>query len=213
MSLRIAVLCSGRGTNLQAVLDAISRDELAVEIVGVFSDKPKAEALQRVPESLRWSKPVRAFETREAYEQALTDAVAAVQPDLVLCAGYLRILSDTFVLAQRGQIINIHPSLLPKFPGLDTHQRAIDSKEIEHGASVHQVIPELDAGRVLGRIHLPIRPQESAAELAARVLECEHILLLEVLKLWADGRLKLNENGINRLGHQELKPLRLECGG
>ena len=148
MRLRLAVLCSGRGTNLQAILDAIASGDLSADVVGVFSDKPAADALKRVPEALRWAKPIRAFADRAAYEQALSDAVAATEPDLVVCAGYLRILSDGFIAAQRGQIINVHPSLLPKFPGLATHQRALDAGESEHGATVHQVIPELDAGPV-----------------------------------------------------------------
>lgn len=212
MSLRLAVLCSGRGTNLAAVQAAIAQHTLDAEIVGVFSDKPKAEALQRVPAHLRWSKPVRVFETREAYEAALTDAVSAVHPDLVLCAGYMRILSSGFISAQRGQIINIHPSLLPKFPGLDTHQRALDAGETTHGATVHQVIPELDAGPVLGQISLAVRPNENADALAARVLDAEHVLLCAVLAQLATGRMKLNENGVYSPGHAEFNPLRLECG-
>ncbi len=213
MGLRIAVLCSGRGTNLQAVLDAIAQKTLNAEIVGVFSDKPAAQALKRVPETLRWSQPVRAFDTREAYEHALTEAVASVQPDLVLCAGYMRILSSHFISAQRGRIINVHPSLLPKFPGLDTHQRALDAGETEHGATVHQVIPELDAGPVLGHSRLKIRPNENATELAARVLDCEHVLLIRVLEQLCSGALKLNENGAISGGHREFRPLQLECGG
>lgn len=212
MRLRLAVLCSGRGTNLQAILDAIASGDLSADVVGVFSDKPAADALKRVPEALRWAKPIRAFADRAAYEQALSDAVAATQPDLVVCAGYLRILSDGFIAAQRGQIINVHPSLLPKFPGLATHQRALDAGESEHGATVHQVIPELDAGPVLGRIHLAIQSGDSAETLATRVLAAEHTLLIAVLQLLAAGELKLNRNGGISAGHQQFRPLRLECG-
>lgn len=213
MGLRIAVLCSGRGTNLQAVLDAIAAGDLDAQIAGVFSDKPDALALERVPRSLRWSRPVRDFPDRAAYEAALAQAVAAVQPDLVLCAGYMRILSEPFIAAQSGRIINVHPSLLPKFPGLDTHRRAIAEGELEHGASVHQVIPELDAGPVLGRTRLRVSPNDTPESLANRVLPCEHALLIEVLKRCVTGELKLNENGAFDDGHRKFIPLHIECGG
>ena len=142
---RIAVLASGRGSNLQAILDAIAAGRLRAEVVGVFSDRPAAAALQRVSANLRWAHAPKEFQDRAAYEQALGDALAAVAPDWIVCAGYMRILGAAFVQLQwpPGQ----HPPSLLPLHGLDTHARALDAGDAEHGASVHLVVPELDARR------------------------------------------------------------------
>ena len=123
---RLAVLVSGRGSNLQAILDAIADDRLAAEIAGVFSDKPGCAALTRVPAPLRWSRDAKSFPDRAAFDLELGDAVAAVRPDWVVCAGYMRILGDSFVQRFAGRLVNIHPSLLPKHRGLHTHRRALE---------------------------------------------------------------------------------------
>ena len=125
---RIAVLVSGHGSNLQAVLDAIGAGRLAADIVGVFSDKPDCIALTRVAENLRWSRDAKAYNARAQFDTELADAVAASAPDWVICAGYMRILGDTFVERFAGQLINIHPSLLPKYKGLHTHRRALEDQ-------------------------------------------------------------------------------------
>jgi len=138
---RIAVLASGRGSNLQALLDAIAAGDPEASIVGVFSDRPDAAALRRVPAALRWSRAARAYPERAGFDAELADAVAAVQPDWIVCAGYLRILGDAFVERFRGRVLNIHPSLLPAYRGLRTHARALQAGEHEHGASVHFVVP------------------------------------------------------------------------
>ena len=114
MTARIAVLASGRGSNLQAILQAIAAGQLDAEVVGVFSDKPSAPALQRVPNEARWSRDAKAFADRESFDAELADALAAARPDWIVCAGYMRILGETFVQRFRGRLLNIHPSLLPK---------------------------------------------------------------------------------------------------
>ncbi|HMM25669.1 MAG TPA: formyltransferase family protein, partial [Pseudoxanthomonas mexicana] len=126
MTARLAVLASGRGSNLQAILHAIEAGTLKADVVGVFSDRPAAPALQQVPPEKRWSARPAAFSERAAYEAALADAVAATRPDWVVCAGYMRILGDAFIARFRGRLLNIHPSLLPKYRGLHTHARALE---------------------------------------------------------------------------------------
>lgn len=210
---RIAVLASGRGSNLQAVLDAIAAGTLAGEIVGVYSDKPDAAALQRVPEPLRWSAQAKAYPDRAGFDADLADAVAASRPDWVLCAGYLRILGDGFVDRFRGRTINIHPSLLPKFRGLRTHARAIEQGEREHGASVHFVIPELDAGAVIAQAVVPVEPADTPERLGERVLSVEHPLLLAVMRLATAGRLAEHGATVRLDGHPLFTPLRLDFAG
>lgn len=210
---RIAVLASGRGSNLQAVLDAIAAGTLAGEVVGVFSDKPGAAALQRVAPGLRWSAAARTYPSRDAFDADLADAVAAARPDWVLCAGYLRILGNGFVERFRGRTLNIHPSLLPKYRGLHTHARALEAGDGEHGASVHFVIPELDAGAVIAQAVVPVRSDDTPEMLAERVLGVEHPLLLAVLRLAVDGRLAEHGATVQVDGHPLFTPLRLDCAG
>ncbi|SFK36544.1 phosphoribosylglycinamide formyltransferase [Lysobacter sp. cf310] len=210
---RIAVLASGRGSNLQAVLDAIADGRLAAEVVGVRSDKPGAAALQRVPAALRWSDDPRAYASREAFDAALGDAVAACRPDWVLCAGYLRILGADFVQRFRGRLLNIHPSLLPRHRGLRTHARAIEAGDREHGASVHFVIPELDAGAVIAQAVVPIADGDDPETLAARVLSVEHPLLLATLRLAVAGRIAEQGATVTLDGHPLFTPLRLDSAG
>ncbi len=186
---RLAVLVSGRGSNLQAILDAIADGRLAAEIAGVFSDKRGCAALTRVPAPLRWSRDAKSFPDRAAFDLELGDAVAAVRPDWVVCAGYMRILGDGFVQRFAGRLVNIHPSLLPKHRGLHTHRRALEAGDAEHGASVHWVTPELDAGDVIAQTRIAIQPGDTPETLAARLLPAEHALLLETLRGLVDGRI------------------------
>lgn len=210
---RLAVLASGRGTNLQAIVDAIDARTLAAELAGVFSDRPDAPALVRVPAALRWADDPARYPTRAAFDEALGDAVAATRPDWVVCAGYLRILSDAFVDRFRGRLLNIHPSLLPKYRGLRTHARCLAAGDTEHGASVHFVVPELDAGAVVAQATVPVVPGETAGALAARVLEAEHPLLVAVLSLAVAGRLAEREGAAWLDGHPLFMPLRLDSAG
>ncbi|CAD0319110.1 phosphoribosylglycinamide formyltransferase [Xanthomonas hortorum] len=208
--LRLAVLASGRGSNLQAILDAIASGRLRAEVVGVFSDRPQAPVLQKVDEAQRWSASPRDFADRAAFDDALGDAIAASQPDWVVCAGYMRILGEPLVRRFAGRMLNIHPSLLPKYRGLHTHARALESGDAEHGASVHLVVPELDAGTVIAQARVPVLPDDTAEQLAARVLAREHPLLLATLDLLASGRVEVHRDSVHIDGQCLFTPLRLE---
>lgn len=207
---RLAVLASGRGSNLQAMLDAIADRRLDAEVVGVFSDKPQAQALQRIPAELRWARDARSYPERAAFDADLADAVAAVAPDWVVCAGYLRILGAPFVERFRGRLLNIHPSLLPAYRGLHTHARAIAAGEALHGASVHFVTPELDAGGVIAQAAVPVLAEDSADTLAARVLRVEHPLLVAVLQMAVAGRIAEQDGQALLDGQPVFTPARLE---
>ena len=207
---RIAVLASGRGSNLQALLDAIAAGTLDAEIVGVFSDKLDAPALQRVDASLRWSRDAKAYAQRRDFDDELANAIAATAPDWIVCAGYLRLLDASFVARFRGRLLNIHPSLLPAYRGLKTHARAIADGVAEHGASVHFVSPELDAGAVIAQATVPVLPGDTPDALAARVLAVEHPLLLAVVGLATAGRIAECEGVATLDGHPLLRPLRVE---
>lgn len=210
---RIAVLASGRGSNLQALLDAIVEGRLHAQMVGVFSDKPGAEALGKVPADLRWAADPRGFADRASFDHALGDAVAACRPDWVVCAGYMRILGDGFIARFHGRLLNIHPSLLPKYRGLHTHARALEAGDQEHGGSVHFVVPELDAGSVVAQVRIPVEPDDTPQTLAHRLLPAEHALLVQVLVLATQGRLS-ERDGVACLDGQALfKPLGLDSGG
>lgn len=210
MSARIAVLASGQGSNLQAILDAIAAGTLDAGIVGVFSDRPGAAALQRVPQALRWAAAPKDFADKAAYEQALGDAIAASAPDWIVCAGYMRILGEALLRRFAGQMINIHPSLLPKYRGLQTHARALADGEREHGASVHLVVPELDAGTLIAQVRVEVRADDTAETLAARVLAREHPLLVASLRLLAAGRLTQQAGQPALDGQCPFTPLQLD---
>ncbi|KAF1711421.1 phosphoribosylglycinamide formyltransferase [Pseudoxanthomonas kalamensis DSM 18571] len=213
MTSRLAVLVSGRGSNLQALLDAIAAGTLDAEVVGVFSNQPAAPALQRVAEPLRWSAEPKAFADRAAFDRALADAVAATAPDWVICAGYMRILDSAFVERFRGRLLNIHPSLLPKYRGLHTHRRAIEAGDAEHGASVHFVVPELDAGAVIAQVQVPLIPGDREHDLALRLLPREHALLVAVARLAADGQIAESGGAVLLDGQPLFSPLRLDSAG
>lgn len=191
MALRLAVLASGRGSNLQAILDAIAAGTLDAEVVGVFSDKPGAPALGRVPAPLRWSRQAKDYADRARFDTELAEAVAASRPDWIVCAGYMRILDEAFVRRFRGRLLNIHPSLLPLYPGLHTHQRALAAGDAEHGATVHFVTEDLDGGPAIVQARVAVLPGDTPETLAARVLEREHLIYPLAARLYAEGRLCL----------------------
>jgi phosphoribosylglycinamide formyltransferase-1 len=207
---RIAVLVSGRGSNLQALLDAIAATTLEARIAGVFSDRPDAVALQRVSPPLRWSEAAKFFPDRLSFDHALAQAVAACDPEWVVCAGYMRILGDVFTGRFRGRLLNIHPSLLPKYRGLRTHARALEAGDTEHGTSVHFVVPELDAGAVIAQAAMPVLPGDDPQTLAQRLLPLEHQLLVAVLRLAAAGRLAERDGMAYCDGQPLFTPLRLD---
>ena len=193
MAYRIAVLASGRGSNLQAIIDAIAGGRLEAELAGVFSDRPRALALERARKLGVPALAVRPgdFDSRADADAELFRQIEAVRPDLIVCAGYMRLLSAREVAPRIGRIINIHPSLLPAFKGLHTHQQALDANATEHGASVHFVTPELDGGPVIAQATVAVEPTDHAERLALRVLEREHPLLLATLDLLVAGRITL----------------------
>jgi phosphoribosylglycinamide formyltransferase-1 len=166
--------------------------------------------LQKVDEARRWSASPRDFADRTAFDAALGDAIAAVQPDWVVCAGYMRILGEPLVRRFAERMLNIHPSLLPKYRGLHTHARALEAGDAEHGASVHLVVPELDAGTVIAQARVPVLPNDTAEQLATRVLAREHPLLLATLDLLASGRLQVHGERVHIDGQCLFTPLRLE---
>lgn len=210
---RLAVLASGRGSNLQAMVDAIAAGTLDAEMVGVFSDRPDAAALQRVPEPLRWSADARGFPERAGFDVRLGDAIEAAAPDWIVCAGYMRILGDAFVARFAGRMLNIHPSLLPRYRGLHTHARALRAGDAEHGSSVHFVVPELDAGAVVAQARIPVQPGDDPDRLAARLLPLEHRLLVAVLRLAVAGRIEERDAAVRLDGHTLFKPLQLGLDG
>ena len=193
MAYRIAVLASGRGSNLQAIIDAIAGGRLEAELAGVFSDRPRALALERARQLGVPALAIRPgdFDSRADADAELFRQIEAVGPDLIVCAGYMRLLSAREVAPRIGRIINIHPSLLPAFKGLHTHQQALDANATEHGASVHFVTPELDGGPVIAQARVAVDPTDDAERLALRVLEREHPLLLATLDLLVAGRITL----------------------
>jgi len=210
---RLAVLASGRGSNLQALIEAIADGRVGAELAGVFSDRQAAPALQRAAPALRWSRDARTFPDRTAFDTELADAVAAVAPDWVFCAGYMRILGDGFVRRFQGRLLNVHPSLLPRHRGLHTHARVLEAGDAEHGASVHFVVPELDAGAVVAQVRIPVRPGDTPPALAERLLPQEHRLVVAVMVLAAAGRLAERDGQVLLDGHTLFSPLRLDSAG
>ncbi|NKF52465.1 phosphoribosylglycinamide formyltransferase [Shewanella sp. WXL01] len=191
---RVVVLISGNGSNLQAIIDGCD-DTLTADVVGVISNKPDAYGLVRAHHSEIDTSCVIAHsdETREQYDARLLEAINKYQPDLVVLAGFMRILSDGFVEQFTGKMLNIHPSLLPKYPGLHTHQRAIDAGDSEHGASVHFVTPELDSGPVVLQAKVPVYPGDDVATLSERVHEQEHAIYPMVVKWFSQQRLVMKD--------------------
>ncbi len=188
---RLVVLISGGGSNLQAFIDAITAGTLRAVIACVISNRPLAHGLQRAEQAgiatcvLEHTD----FSSREDYDHALLAAVQQCQPDLVLLAGFMRFLTAVFVDPLYGKLINIHPSLLPKYTGLHTHQRAIEAGDSEAGVTVHFVSPELDSGPAIIQARVPVLRQDTADILAARVLAVEHQLYPLVTQWFCEGRL------------------------
>lgn len=197
MRSRIVVLISGSGTNLQAIIDACKLDNYPGQVVGVISNKADAYGLVRAQEANIETKALshKDFAERVDYDKALIKEIDALQPDLVVLAGFMRILTPDFVQHFHGKLLNIHPSLLPKYQGLHTHQRALDAGDKEHGVSVHFVTEELDGGPVILQAKVPIFEGDTADELAGRVHEQEHRIYPLVVKWFCDGRLKMLPSG------------------
>lgn len=191
--LPVVVLISGSGSNLQALIDAAAAADYPARICAVISNRPAAGGLARAKQA---GIPTHVidhcqFPDRRSFELALEKIIDRYQPGLVVLAGFMRILTPDFVHHYLGRMLNIHPSLLPNFTGLNTHQRALDSGVKTHGASVHFVTADLDGGPVVIRAQVPIHSEDTAQALAARVLIEEHKIYPQAVKWFAQGRLKL----------------------
>ncbi len=185
-------MISGSGSNLQTLIEQIHLTDVDAEIVGVIANKPDAYGLTRAENAGIANVCVDSSlyaNDRVAYDQLLISTIEQYQPDLIVLAGFMRILTDEFVTHYLGQLINIHPSLLPKYKGLNTHQRAMDNGDSEHGVSVHFVTPELDDGPVILQAKVPIFDDDDADMLAQRVQVQEHHIYPLVVKWFVEGRL------------------------
>ncbi len=190
----LVVLISGNGSNLQAIIDAIAAGEIPAQIRAVISNNPDAYGLER---ARRAGIPVevvdhRAYPDRESYDRALQAVIDRYRPDLVVLAGFMRILTPAFVEHYAGRMLNIHPSLLPRYQGLDTHRRVLEAGDSVHGVSVHFVTPELDSGPIVLQAEVPVEPGDTEADLARKVHAEEHVIYPRVIRWFAEGRLKLD---------------------
>jgi phosphoribosylglycinamide formyltransferase-1 len=194
--LPIVVLVSGSGSNLQAIIDAIQSGDLPAEIKAVISNRPDAFALERARKA---GIPARvidhtSYTTRESFDHALQQQIDDLNPGLLVLAGFMRILTPDFVEHYCGRMINIHPSLLPEFRGLNTHERVMESGVKQHGATVHFVTTELDGGPIIIQSRVNVLDTDTKDTLAARVLAMEHKIYPLVIRWYAEGRLKLVNN-------------------
>lgn len=201
---RLAILISGRGSNMQAFIEACASGELDADIGVVLSNNPDAAGLVRAAEAGIATRCInhRNYDSREAFDAAMVAALAPFEPDLVILAGFMRILTPVFIEPFHGKLLNIHPSLLPKYPGLHTHQRALDAGDQEAGVTVHYVTPELDGGPPIIQARVAVEEGDSADSLAARVIQKEHIIYPIAARWHLDGRLKLNTRGATLDGAQ-----------
>ena len=195
---RISILISGRGSNLQSFINACKTGELPAEICLVASNNPNAAGLKLAQDIGIATACVdhRQFETREDFDRALLNKVQSAQPELVILAGFMRILTPVFIQPFAGKLLNIHPSLLPKYRGLNTHQRALDAGDSEAGVTVHFVTAELDGGPSVLQSRVAIVPGDNADTLANRILEQEHIIYPLVASWFLQGRLKLTQDKV-----------------
>jgi phosphoribosylglycinamide formyltransferase-1 len=195
--LPIVVLISGRGSNLDAILDAIDAGELPVEVRAVISNRPDARGLQRP--ALQGIRTIvidhACYRDRAAFDRALQATIDTFEPELLVLAGFMRILTPGFVAHYRGRMLNVHPSLLPDFPGLHTHRRALEAGRSEHGASIHFVTEETDGGPVVLQARVPVHADDTPDSLAARVLEQEHRIFPLAIRWFAEHRLALDARG------------------
>ncbi|RYY02394.1 MAG: phosphoribosylglycinamide formyltransferase [Gammaproteobacteria bacterium] len=188
---RVVVLISGSGSNLQALIDGVTSGDLPIELVAVISNRPGVFGLERaanasIPAQLLDHK---AFTDRESFDRALMDKIDSYQPDLIVLAGFMRILTAEFTQHYLGRMLNIHPSLLPKFQGLHTHQRAIEAGEQCHGVTVHFVTAELDGGPAIVQASVPVFENDDEISLAKRVQRQEHVIYPLAVKWFAEGDL------------------------
>ena len=192
---KLVILISGRGSNMEAIIRA---QIPGAEVSAVIANRPDAEGLAFAVDQGIVTQVVdhKAYPSREAFDVALADAIDAYRPDLVVLAGFMRVLTDAFVARYAGRLLNIHPSLLPSFPGLHTHRKAIEAGVRVHGATVHFVTPTLDCGPVVIQAAVPVLPGDDEATLARRVLEQEHRIYPQAVRWFVDGRLTLTDGRV-----------------
>lgn len=198
LPLPVVVLISGRGSNLQAIIDETRERELPIELRAVISNSPVAPGLRqahaaRIP---TYVVDHHEFATREAFERALIEAIDAHHPRLVALAGFMRVLGTAFIDRYAGRLMNIHSSLLPQFPGLKTHARALAAGVVEHGATVHFVTRDVDVGPIIVQARVPVVADDTPDTLAARVLEQEHRIYPLAIRWFAEGRLSVREGKV-----------------
>jgi phosphoribosylglycinamide formyltransferase-1 len=191
---RVAILISGRGSNMAALIEAAREPGYPAEIALVVSNRPAAAGLEHARARGIETAVVdhKAFASREAFDAALQARLTAARIEIVCLAGFMRLLTTPFVETWRGRMLNVHPSLLPAFKGLDTHARALAAGASEHGCTVHFVAPELDSGPIILQAKVPVQPGDDEAALAARVLAEEHRIYPAALRLLAEGRLRID---------------------
>jgi phosphoribosylglycinamide formyltransferase-1 len=211
-ALTLVVLISGQGSNLKAILDAIGQGQLNARVCAVISDRVDAAGLEYARRESIDTLALDAgdFPDKDDYDRALQGLIDRFEPGLVVLAGFMRILTPAFVQHYRGRLINIHPSLLPEFRGLNTHRRALEAGVSEHGASVHFVTEELDGGRVFLQVRVPVLPADDADQLAARVLKQEHRLYPQAIRWLAEGRIRWDEQQLLFDGQPLLEPQQMD---
>jgi phosphoribosylglycinamide formyltransferase-1 len=213
--LRITVLISGSGSNLQALIDARDAGRLEIDIGHVICNVAEAPGLQRaeragIPTSVLEHG---VFADRAAFDHALAVLIAAGEPQLVVLAGFMRIIGPAVLEPFQGKMINLHPSLLPLYRGTDTYQRAIDAGDKQHGASIHFVTEELDGGPVISQVLIPIMQDDDAASLAARLAPMEHRLVVATVELLSGHCVECDDGSVLVDGNRRLEPLRLQADG
>ena len=193
---RLVVLISGSGSNLQAIIDACAAGSIPAEVCAVISNKADAYGLERARNSGIRAEVLdhKAFASRDEYDVALGELIDSFSPDCVVLAGFMRILTPSLVQKFKGKMLNIHPSLLPKYQGLNTHQRALDANDKVHGVSVHFVTEELDGGPVIVQAQVPVENGDTAQTLAQKVHAQEHIIYPLVVKWFSEQRLTMEDN-------------------
>lgn len=192
-TLKVGVLVSGRGSNLQALIDACADPDFPAEIIHVLSNKAEAYGLERARQAGISTSVIshRDYGSREAFDAALDNELRTLGVEFVCLAGFMRVLTEGFVTAWSGRMINIHPSLLPSFKGLHTHERALELGVKLHGCSVHFVTPDMDDGPLIVQAAVPVLPDDTPGTLGARVLDQEHVIYPRALRLVAEGRVRL----------------------
>lgn len=210
---KVTVLISGGGSNLQALIDARDSGRLNIEITHVISNVTDAGGLIRAGQAGISSSvlPHGSFSSREEFDRALAVLIAANKPDLVMLAGFMRIIGQAVLEPFRGRLINLHPSLLPLYRGTDTYRRAIESGDQQHGASIHFVTAELDGGPVISQVVIPIEKQDSPQSLAARLSPREHDLTVATVELFARHQVECTEGSVIIDGAERVEPLALQA--